>query len=212
MDKFNQDYLNKPLTDVFEIEYKIGKGSYGNVYKAMHKETLKSYALKQIPLDSDLNEIVREISIMQQCTDSPFIVKYYGSYLKESDLWIVMEYCTAGSVADLMKLVETCISEDSIVTVLSDTLKGLEYLHLRKKIHRDIKAGNILLDLNGNAKLADFGVAGQLSDNMSKRNTVIGTPYWMAPEVIQEIGYDFSADSKSASNMKNRPGNPQNAT
>lgn len=183
INKFNQDYLDKPLTDVFEIEYKIGKGSYGNVYKSIHKETLKSYALKQIPIDSDLNEIIKEISIMQQCTDSPFIVKYNGSYFKDSDLWIVMEYCEAGSVSDLIKILTASLTEDSIVSILSDTLKGLEYLHMRKKIHRDIKAGNILLDLNGNAKLADFGVAGQLSDNMSKRNTVIGTPYWMAPEV-----------------------------
>merc|ERR1719483_1479106 len=99
-----------------------------------------------------------------------------------------------GSVSDIMRLRKKTLTEEEIATVLSDTLKGLEYLHLRKKIHRDIKAGNILLNNEGHAKLADFGVAGQLTDTMAKRNTVIGTPFWMAPEVIQEIGYDCVAD------------------
>lgn len=105
-----------------------------------------------------------------------------------------MEYCGAGSVSDIMRLRKKTLTEDEISTVLSDTLKGLEYLHLRRKIHRDIKAGNILLNSEGHAKLADFGVAGQLTDTMAKRNTVIGTPFWMAPEVIEEIGYDCVAD------------------
>lgn len=107
---------------------------------------------------------------------------------------IVMEYCGAGSVSDIMRLRKKTLSEEEISTILNDTLKGLEYLHLRRKIHRDIKAGNILLNSEGHAKLADFGVAGQLTDTMAKRNTVIGTPFWMAPEVIEEIGYDCVAD------------------
>lgn len=105
-----------------------------------------------------------------------------------------MEYCGAGSVSDIMRLRKKTLSEQEVSTILSDTLKGLEYLHLRRKIHRDIKAGNILLNSEGHAKLADFGVAGQLTDTMAKRNTVIGTPFWMAPEVIEEIGYDCVAD------------------
>jgi len=172
---------------------RIGKGSYGNVFKALHKETKQIVAIKQVPVESDLQEIIKEISIMQQC-DSPYIVKYYGSYFKDSDLFIVMEYCGAGSVSDIMKIREKTLNEDEIATILQYTLRGLEYLHLKRKIHRDIKAGNILLNNQAIAKLADFGVAGQLSDTYQKRNTVIGSPYWMAPEVIQEIGYDTVAD------------------
>uniref|UniRef100_A0A8C0HDS4 Protein kinase domain-containing protein n=1 Tax=Chelonoidis abingdonii TaxID=106734 RepID=A0A8C0HDS4_CHEAB len=125
---------------------------------------------------------------------SPYVVKYYGSYFKNTDLWIVMEYCGAGSVSDIIRLRNKTLTEDEIATILKSTLKGLEYLHFMRKIHRDIKAGNILLNTEGHAKLADFGVAGQLTDTMAKRNTVIGTPFWMAPEVIQEIGYNCVAD------------------
>lgn len=193
MRKLNDDDLARGPEEVFTIVSKIGRGSYGSVYKAQHKESGQVLAIKQVPVDTDLQEIIKEISIMQQC-DSPYIVKYFGSYFKNTDLWIVMEYCGGGSVSDIMRLRRKTLTEDEIATVLYYTLKGLEYLHERRKIHRDIKAGNILLNMDGDAKLADFGVAGQLTDTMAKRNTVIGTPYWMAPEVIQEIGYDCVAD------------------
>lgn len=191
--KLSEESLTRQPEEVFDIICKLGEGSYGSVYKALHKESGQVLAIKQVPVDTDLQEIIKEISIMQQC-DSPYVVKYYGSYFKNTDLWIVMEYCGAGSVSDIMRLRKKTLQEDEIATILSDTLKGLEYLHLRRKIHRDIKAGNILLNNEGHAKLADFGVAGQLTDTMAKRNTVIGTPFWMAPEVIQEIGYDCVAD------------------
>ncbi|CAN8000136.1 unnamed protein product [Ixodes hexagonus] len=191
--KLSEESLTRQPEEVFDIICKLGEGSYGSVYKALHKESGQVLAIKQVPVDTDLQEIIKEISIMQQC-DSPYVVKYYGSYFKGSDLWIVMEYCGGGSVSDIMRLRKKTLSEEEIATILSDTLRGLEYLHQRRKIHRDIKAGNILLNTEGHAKLADFGVAGQLTDTMAKRNTVIGTPFWMAPEVIQEIGYDCVAD------------------
>ncbi|XP_035793786.1 serine/threonine-protein kinase 3-like isoform X1 [Anopheles albimanus] len=191
--KLSEESLTRQPDEVFDILCKLGEGSYGSVYMALHKESEQVLAIKQVPVDTDLQEIIKEISIMQQC-DSPYVVKYYGSYFKNTDLWIVMEYCGAGSVSDIMRLRKKTLSEDEIATILIDTLKGLEYLHLRRKIHRDIKAGNILLNSEGHAKLADFGVAGQLTDTMAKRNTVIGTPFWMAPEVIEEIGYDCVAD------------------
>eukprot|EP00794_Sanderia_malayensis_P011801 gene11801-13022_t len=191
--KLSEESLTRPPEEVFDLLEKLGEGSYGSVFKAVHKESGEVLAIKQVPVDTDLQEIIKEISIMQQC-DSPYVVKYYGSYFKNTDLWIVMEYCGAGSVSDIMRLRNKTLKEDEIACVLKDTLKGLEYLHFRRKIHRDVKAGNILLNTEGNAKLADFGVAGQLTDTMAKRNTVIGTPFWMAPEVIQEIGYDCKAD------------------
>ncbi|XP_047698374.1 LOW QUALITY PROTEIN: serine/threonine-protein kinase 3 [Prionailurus viverrinus] len=191
--KLSEDSLTKQPEEVFDVLEKLGEGSYGSVFKAIHKESGQVVAIKQVPVESDLQEIIKEISIMQQC-DSPYVVKYYGSYFKNTDLWIVMEYCGAGSVSDIIRLRNKTLTEDEIATILKSTLKGLEYLHFMRKIHRDIKAGNILLNTEGHAKLADFGVAGQLTDTMAKRNTVIGTPFWMAPEVIQEIGYNCVAD------------------
>ncbi|XP_072270946.1 serine/threonine-protein kinase 4-like [Pyxicephalus adspersus] len=191
--KLSEENLNKQPEEVFDVLEKLGEGSYGSVFKASHKETCQIVAIKQIPVESDLQEIIKEISIMQQC-DSTHVVKYYGSYFKNTDLWIVMEFCGGGSVSDIIRLRKQTLKEDEMATILQSTLKGLEYLHFMRKIHRDIKAGNILLSSEGIAKLADFGVAGQLTDTMAKRNTVIGTPFWMAPEVIQEIGYNCVAD------------------
>ncbi|KAL1245571.1 Serine/threonine-protein kinase [Trichinella spiralis] len=167
--KLDPESLNKQPEEVFDILCKLGEGSYGSVYKAIHKSTGQCLAVKQVPVDTDLQEIIKEISIMQQC-DSPYVVKYYGSYFKNSDLWIVMEYCGCGSVSDIMRLRKQTLNENEIAVILRDVLT------------------------EGHAKLADFGVAGQLTDTMAKRNTVIGTPFWMAPEVIQEIGYDCKAD------------------
>ena len=112
---------------------------------------------------------------MQQC-DSPYVVKYYGSYFKGSDLWIVMEYCGAGSLCDLMGICGRTLTEEQIAVVMKQSLRGLEYLHSIRKIHRDIKSGNILLTLEGDSKLADFGVSAELNTTLSKRKTVIGTP------------------------------------
>eukprot|EP01137_Pigoraptor_chileana_P012322 Opistho-2@4281 len=191
--KLDEEDLKRAPEEVFDMQEKLGEGSYGSVFKAIHKASGEIIAIKQVPVENDLQDIIKEISMMQQC-DSPFVVKYYGSYFKDTDLLIVMEYCGTGSVADIMRLRKKPLGEEQIAVVLENTLRGLDYLHGKRKIHRDIKAGNILLNTKGQAKLADFGVAGQLSDNMAKRNTVIGTPFWMAPEVIQEIGYDVKAD------------------
>jgi len=181
-----------PTSD-FQLVEKLGEGSYGSVWKSVHIKTGTVTAIKRVPVENDLDEILNEIKIMKQCR-SPYIISYYGSYFKDNELWIVMEFCGGGSVSDLMRILDKTLTEDQIAVVVRDALKGLNYLHGIKKIHRDIKAGNILLNGKGESKLADFGVSGQLSDTMAKRQTVIGTPFWMAPEVIQEVGYDVRAD------------------
>jgi len=138
-----------------------------------------------------VREIIEEISILAGL-NSPYVTKYYGSYLKGSDLWIIMEFCSGGSCCDLMKAGN--ISEEYIMIIMKELLQGLEYLHGDGKLHRDVKAANILLSATGQVKLADFGVSGQLTATMTKKNTFVGTPFWMAPEVIKQAGYDHKAD------------------
>lgn len=167
--------------------------SYGSVWKALHRSTARTVAVKRVPVDEDLGELIEEINVMKECR-SPYVVQYFGSYYKEPELWIVMEYCAGGSVMDIMQILGRCLTEPQIACTMASVVQGLRYLHSIRKIHRDIKSGNILLNNEGHAKLADFGVSGQLSDQMAKRQTVIGTPYWMAPEVIKEVGYDVKAD------------------
>ncbi|KAK4263599.1 hypothetical protein QN277_028989 [Acacia crassicarpa] len=183
-------------TTKYELLNELGKGSYGSVYKARDLKTSDLVAIKVISLsegEEGYEEIRGEIEMLQQC-NHPNVVRYLGSYQGEEYLWIVMEYCGGGSVADLMNVTEEPLDEGQIAYICREALKGLEYLHSIFKVHRDIKGGNILLTEQGDVKLGDFGVAAQLTRTMSKRNTFIGTPHWMAPEVIQESRYDGKVD------------------
>ena len=172
----------------------LGGGSFGKVYKGVDRRTGQAVAIKIIDVENaedEVDDIITEIAILSELS-SPYVTKYHGSYLRGSDLWIVMEFCSGGSCADLMR--PGLVSEEYISIIMRELLMGLDYLHSDKKLHRDIKAANILLAANGQVKLADFGVSGQLTTTMTKKNTFVGTPFWMAPEVIKQSGYDYKAD------------------
>ncbi|CAN7053614.1 unnamed protein product [Brassica rapa subsp. trilocularis] len=190
------DCVREDPTTKYEFLNELGKGSYGSVYKARDLKTSEIVAIKVISLtegEEGYEEIRGEIEMLQQC-NHPNVVRYLGSFQGDDYLWIVMEYCGGGSVTDLMNVTEEALEEYQIAYICREALKGLAYLHSIFKVHRDIKGGNILLTEQGEVKLGDFGVAAQLTRTMSKRNTFIGTPHWMAPEVIQENRYDGKVD------------------
>ena len=169
-------------------------GSFGTVYRAIHKSTGECVAIKHIDLegsDDDIREIQQEISLLATCSSS-YVTAYKASFVRGTKLWIVMEYLGGGSCLDLLR--PGAMQEKYIAIVMRELLMALDYLHSTGKIHRDIKAANVLLSETGQVKIADFGVAAQLTNIKSQRLTFVGTPFWMAPEVIQEAGYDFRAD------------------
>jgi serine/threonine kinase 4 len=179
--------------EMFQLLEKLGEGSYGSVHKGLHISSGTIVAIKIVQINNEIASLKKEISILKQCRH-PNIVGYIGSYIKKGNLWLIMEYCSAGSVADLIKVTKRTLDEVQIASVCQAVLRGLEYLHDNKKIHRDIKAGNVLLDHKGIAKLADFGVSAQLANTLSKKDSVIGTPYWMSPEVISRSLYNKKTD------------------
>ncbi|CBY01511.1 hypothetical protein LEMA_P002980.1 [Plenodomus lingam JN3] len=182
------------MAENYQVMEELGSGSFGKVFKAIDRNTGETVAIKHIDLEDsseELADIQAEIALLSTC-HSPYVTEYKTSFVKGVKLWIVMEYLGGGSAADL--LAPGPLGEAHIAIMCRELLLGLEYLHSTGKIHRDIKAANVLLTDQGRVKLADFGVAAQLTNIKSQRMTFVGTPFWMAPEVIQEAGYDFRAD------------------
>lgn len=181
----------------FLIKLCIGRGNFGDVYMAETRDSHEVVAIKVINLDAsdeDVSVTVLEIQLLSRLR-SKYITKYHEALVSNMSLWIVMEYCGGGSCSDLLKCHKK-VSEDVAGYIIRSAMLGLQYLHAQRKVHRDIKSANILLTNSGEVKLADFGVSGEMTMTQLKKNTFVGTPFWMAPEVIKRRngGYDEKAD------------------
>uniref|UniRef100_H2Z8H5 non-specific serine/threonine protein kinase n=1 Tax=Ciona savignyi TaxID=51511 RepID=H2Z8H5_CIOSA len=192
---------------IFELVEVVGNGTYGQVYKGRHVKTGQLAAIKVMDVtEEEEEEIKLEINMLKKYSEHRNIATYYGAFVKKTapghddQLWLVMEFCGAGSVTDLVKATKgNSLKEDWIAYICREILKGLQHLHKHKVIHRDIKGQNVLLTENADVKLVDFGVSAQLDKTIGRRNTFIGTPYWMAPEVIAceqnaSATYDYRSD------------------
>uniref|UniRef100_A0A8C5C5M1 non-specific serine/threonine protein kinase n=1 Tax=Gadus morhua TaxID=8049 RepID=A0A8C5C5M1_GADMO len=186
------DHFPDP-TDTWDIVETIGKGTYGKVYKVLNKQDGSKAAVKILDPIHDIDEeIEAEYNILKALSDHANVVKFYGMFYKKDakcgdQLWLVLELCNGGSVTDLSKGMlkrGERIEESIIAYILHEALMGLLHLHVNKTIHRDVKGNNILLTTQGGVKLVDFGVSAQLTNTRLRRNTSVGTPFWMAPEVI----------------------------
>ena len=184
------------VADQFEKSTKLGEGAYGAVFKAIHKESGFVLALKVIKMSTSKTkqeEILHEIEVLKKCAN-PNIVQYYGCFFLPEALHILMDFCEMGSVLDMMKTLKLPLTEAQVAAVIWGSCRGLKYLHSQNIVHLDMKSANVLMNNQGQIKLADFGVSAQLADQSSHATGAQGTPYFMAPEVLEGKQYSFSAD------------------
>ncbi|XP_016386399.1 TRAF2 and NCK interacting kinase a isoform X5 [Sinocyclocheilus rhinocerous] len=206
LDEIDLSALRDPA-GIFELVELVGNGTYGQVYKGRHVKTGQLAAIKCMDVTGEEEEEIKaEINMLKKYSHHRNIATYYGAFIKKNppgvddQLWLVMEFCGAGSVTDLIKNTKgNSLREDWTAYISREILRGLTHLHHHKVIHRDIKGQNVLLTENAEVKLVDFGVSAQLDRTVSRRNTFIGTPYWMAPEVIAcdenpDATYDYKSD------------------
>ena len=193
IERIHREYLASP----YNLLAKIGSGGFGAVHKGINSKTGELVAIKVVNLetedDDDVDAINREIAALSQTGSCPQLIGYRGSEVRGARLWIIMEYVDGGSVLDVIKR-RGALDEKYIAIIAREVLLGLSYLASQGKIHRDIKAANILLSRDGQVKLADFGASRTLHDTLAKCSTFVGSPYWMAPEVMLQSEYDSKAD------------------
>mmetsp|Transcript_24858 Transcript_24858/g.31637 ORF Transcript_24858/g.31637 Transcript_24858/m.31637 type:complete len:427 (-) Transcript_24858:87-1367(-) len=181
--------------DIYSDIIKIGEGAAGEVFVAKEKATGKKIAIKQMLLSAqNIKMLVTEICIMKE-SNHPSIVMYLDSYVVGDKIWLAMELMSGGCLTDVLNQFDTVkMTESQIAYACRQVLAGLSYIHSCHRLHRDIKSDNILIGEDGSIKIADFGYAAQLTKGKSKRSTIVGTPYWMAPELIRGCEYDDKVD------------------
>ncbi|CAG8454967.1 3090_t:CDS:10 [Ambispora leptoticha] len=194
MEKLRSVVSSGDPTTLYNKIRKVGQGASGSVYVAKSLTTNAKVAIKQMDLSHQPRKelIVNEILVMKE-SQHPNIVNYLDSFLvKGNELWVVMEYMEGGALTDVID--NNSLEEDQIASICFETCKGLQHLHGQNIIHRDIKSDNVLLDAYGHVKITDFGFCAKLTDQKNKRATMVGTPYWMAPEVVKQKEYGAKVD------------------